>query len=91
MALGYLLLVAVTVLFVAFTFVVHDPDDGANMSGVWLLMVTLPFSLLTALLVEVNGWLAVLGLAAAALLNAGLLYLIGVAADRGKDLPRPAG
>lgn len=43
---GYLLLVVAVTAFVALSVaILHDPDDGANMSGVWLILVTLPWSM----------------------------------------------
>ncbi len=88
MALGYLMLVAATALFVAFTIVIHDIEQqGANLSGVWLVMVTLPFSMLVVLLVDTNLWLGLLGLLCAAFLNAGLVYFLGAAIERSRGQP----
>ena len=45
-AVAYLAVVGAVVLFVVATFtVIAEPDSGANMSGVWLFFVTMPWSL----------------------------------------------
>lgn len=80
---GYIALVAATVALVISTFVLSDSDGGANMSGVWLIVVTLPWSLLLATWNQPSRELPaaalVVGLAGSTGLNA---YLLGRLGDR---------
>ena len=80
-AAAYLLVVAATLAFVVSTFVVFEGDGTANLSGVWLFFVTLPWSMVLASVShpgrEIPFVVIVLGLTAAAAINAALLGWVG--------------
>jgi hypothetical protein len=86
---GYLLVfVALLVWVVLDTLVVSHPD--ASFAGVWPFLWTLPTSLLLWLIPGVEGWLLLVGLTVAALVNATLLGLLVHALTRsGNDSGRP--
>jgi hypothetical protein len=78
---GYIALVAVTVAFVISTFVLSDSDGGANMSGVSLFVVTMPWSLFLITWNQPDRQMPaavlIIGLLGAAALNAWLLGRLG--------------
>ncbi len=91
----YLAVVAATIAFVVSTHVVFEGDGTANLSGVWLFVVTLPWSMaLTSMNQPGRQFpfvVVALGLLGSAGLNAVLLGRAGDAVHRrrrGRESPR---
>lgn len=79
LAYGYAGLVVVVAIAVAVMLAQPSPD--ANFAGVWLIVVTLPLSLL-AIMLPVQGTAALVVLTVTGLVQAALLWLIGRLAGR---------
>lgn len=79
LAYGYAGLVVVVAIAVAV--MLTQPAEGANFAGVWLILVTLPLSLLATML-PLQGTAALLVLTATGLVQAVLLWFIGRAIGR---------
>lgn len=86
---GYLLVfVALLVWVVLDKLLVSHPD--ASFAGIWPFLWTLPTSLLLWLIPGVDGWLLLVGLTVAALVNATLLgLLVRALTGSGHDGVRP--
>jgi hypothetical protein len=72
---GYLLVFAALLVWVVVDGLAASPPD-ASLAGVWPFFWTLPTSLLLLPLPGVEGWILLVGLAVAALVNATLLGLL---------------
>ncbi len=82
---GYLLAVAAAVGILVWSEIQHGDAPDANLGGIWLVVVGLPWSILGVALPES---LAAVGIIAGPVINLAIAAGIGVAVDRARR-PRP--